>query len=605
MAGTEIQYGQFGGSGTASASDSVGSVTLKDVLTRSVTQEVVYDSTGLDPIYTKIVIEVDTTLIGKVAAGVIPTLGFGDTRKLADVIRHVQGILLTPRRHFKMTVGGVTLFDVNPAESETGTASAIQRLGNTDVNNGPKLTFTVNEIISGKVARCTVRCEMAVPNCKSAILGGANPGLISLRFWTSDELDENWYVTRTFHGRLRVASKNFEPHSFRHLIFPPVGDGFKRKSVNVAEDPNGLELEFTVVDQEFFMSCPAPATTWSGKHTVSSPYAGTIIGIADVHVTLEGPRNTSKAELIQLAVQIIDNKLQLDTGHLATSGLEGRAVLLYYAIEDTLHLNRITATAKVRVVQASTSTGNIFSDTMGQPVTIDDYNLNRSRTWNPSAATNLTGIVLQSLGSSCSPPLPGFRTSTSSSSKNGSTSYVAHGEETSVTAELRTLDKRDNSYSPETDAAAYNVYMLSSEVFIDQGTAGLPVGSTSSSSKSASLVVVQLHEPTGSRKIRVIAERLSEPPKIPKPLRSFTMDGILNTLKSWKLVGSSVTLAGDGVTPIYRVEGVIDYWLDNAPDPDTNFIPVGQNPAIENGKVVNMLPPTIFSKTLTEAARKK
>lgn len=563
-------------------------ITFKDVLTRNITQEVVPDSTGLNPLYVRIVVEADVTII---AGSGTTSIGFKGSGTIPTVLAAVQQKILEPRRNFSMTIGSIPLFDIIPAANEAFTASPGNSLNRLDVNNGPKASLEVREMISNKVARATFRIEMAVPNCPGATLGD---GVLSLRFWTNDDIDENWYTTRTFNGRLRVASKNVKLQDFRNFIFPPIAGGFKRKSVSLQEDPNGLELEFTVVDEEFYVSCPRPATTWRGTHNVSTPFAGGVIGDSEVRVELEGPRDTSKSELIQLAIKIIDNKLQLETSTLASRESEGRAMLLYYAVSEDLGRNRITATARVRHTTASTTSGgNIFIKTVGQPLTIPDYQFNRSRGFNPTAT--LSNIVAQKLTTSCNPDID-TASSSKGKQKRRTRSGAKEGDPPEVDIGIRELEDYETSYSDDHGQKLYTAYRLSSQVMAPQGVVGLPVGSASGSSVD-SQVFVQLHEPPANMIVRVVSERVGEPPEVPFPRKSYTdsKTGIVHTLLYWDVSSAAVALTGDGRSQIFHVEAFFEYGLNREPDLSKDKLEIGHNPAIKRSQVVTSLPTNMFT----------
>lgn len=591
MSGTNITY---------------NGIQFLDVLTKDINQEVVYDSTGVDPVYVKVIVEADVTILTSTGS-----LGYGVNDNLASVISTVQSAIMTPRRNFIMSVNGTDLFNVKPAATAPGAApnnggigqgvALGKTKGGTDINHGPKASLVIHHIVGDKVARGTLRVELAIANCGAQTIN-ANYGVVNLRFWAADEVDENWYTTRTFHGRLRVASKNVSVHELRELVFPPVASGFKRKSVSLQEDPNGLELEFTIVDEEFPVSCPKPATTWKGTHNASTPFIGGVIGESEVRVTLEGPRDTSKAKLISLAVNIIDSKLHIKTSTGTGAGSLATSVLLYYAISDSLHENRITATAKIRHATALTkSGGNIFSKSIGQPLELEsEYDHNRARQWGPPTA-GLSGLFIQLLQTSCNPS-SGFRgqTGTSIKKSSGKEKPVDPGEEPGDTYELSgeiaPLNPHEVKYSEKQDEHIYsNHYRMSSEFIVNQGTVGLPVGSTSSSS-GTSLAVVSLHKPVARKVIRVVAERVGAAPDIPKPRTSFVSGNITHTLKEWDLTGGAVALSADGRTEIFHVEASIEYWMSKAPTPGVDSFEIGRIPSLDD--VSTTLPANIFTTDL-------
>lgn len=306
---------------------SYNGVTLYNVVTRRFEQEPVYDKSGTDLLYFRIVVGVT----GYVHAGNFASSDSGPfatsyhrlvNNDLAGGQRSYQGGatvnfnyirsgLTSPRGKFRMWL------DANSIQSSTGTGSLLsvdpgdgkKSLG-VDLNNGPKpKSVRIGKVVGDNMIRIEFEIELCVLNCDSTETQYATrneSGVLSNRWSMQDDIDENFYTVRTVQGVLVITSATLNPHSFRNLVMPPLTPGFRRDRVTFVASADGLTLEYTIVDREMAYAPPKPATKWELRHTVTT--GNGLVTQSAVNVVLYGNRDTDKHKLFELAARIIEVK---------------------------------------------------------------------------------------------------------------------------------------------------------------------------------------------------------------------------------------------------------------------------------------------------------
>lgn len=176
-----------------------------------------------------------------------------------------------------------------------------------DLNNGPKPTaLRVMSISGDAIFRVEFEIEICKMECDSEGNCLNDSGVLSNRWTMTDDIDNNFYTTRTLQGVLKTITARLNPQSFRAFVVPPLGSGFRRSHMTFIASADGLSLNYTVVDTEIAFSAPPPATTWKLSH--SEMTGSGIISNSEVFVMLGGPRGVNKKLLIAIACQIIEAK---------------------------------------------------------------------------------------------------------------------------------------------------------------------------------------------------------------------------------------------------------------------------------------------------------
>ena len=385
-------------------------VKLYRCLTRSFEQVPVYDESGTDLMYWKFTVSVTGFLHGHPQTSFYGLVGSPWPTSTHQPLRastitsaatqHVgMRYMLAPRQSFVMTMGattgptsgvsapsgGTVLLQANPVET---TPSLLSGLTNYDVNNGPRCTsFVVTHMVTDEVYRVDATFEICKVECdeNGAALGNTR-GVLSHRWSVSDSLETNLRTTRTYSGRLRVASANINATSFRHMCVPPLQPGFRRDAMSFRVTESALELDYTITDNEVMAAAPYPARRWSIEHTVQSNNAK--MGDSSISVMLEGDRNCNKGDLIEIAIYTISAKM---FGKRPEALIPGEPTAILTSLSFTDHIgdvNRITAHATTKSTLDATlgwraairgrnptptdpATGN--PDALGRPLLATDF----------------------------------------------------------------------------------------------------------------------------------------------------------------------------------------------------------------------------------------
>jgi hypothetical protein len=133
---------------------------------------------------------------------------------------------------------------------------------------------------------------------------------LSNRWTCADDIDENLYLrSRVFVGELKLANPLVNPHDFRELVVPAISPGMRLKSMSFRQSADQLNLQYTVIHEEVHVTAPHPATSLRISHKLS--HAEYAIEIDEVlAITLRGPRDVKKSDLVSLAARIADGKIR-------------------------------------------------------------------------------------------------------------------------------------------------------------------------------------------------------------------------------------------------------------------------------------------------------
>ena len=317
-------------------------VTIYNAQTTSWEETVEYDSSGMNMIGNKINLAFQGCVypddFNKTTIKDIPNV---DPKiktphisfKLANILRQLS----MPRAKLKVYDDrdkDVVFFEAFPLYEEAieGEAPLPQytetEKRNADINGGPKpRNISVSNIV-GRFALINFSIEVTKIRCLGGETGNpddlskyspADGFVVSNRVTTEESLDSNFYVTRTYNGKLRISSTEKSVHFYRHLFYPPLEDGFRRESVRFAESEDGLTLSYSVTDKQARCSAPYPATAFSGNVDYSIQNSATMsLGVS---LSMTGAPYTPKTALVSRAVQAVNAKIKefMNKGH--TNGI--------------------------------------------------------------------------------------------------------------------------------------------------------------------------------------------------------------------------------------------------------------------------------------------
>jgi hypothetical protein len=560
-------------------------VTLQDVLTRNIETSIVREPTDTDAIYLKIKVTADTVVVTNDGSLGI-TLGTAD---LGTATKALLLLMNAPRKRFIMRVGNVKLFDILPIAGPPGTQFGTPGEGGwLDIKNGPEASLTIHEIISDYSMRVTFSVTCHVPI--SGELIDSTSGVLSLKWWQTDSYDENFFVTRKTVGRLNVASAYVSVHALRNFVLPPLQGGFKRTNIDLAEDPSGLILDFTITDRQEYAAPPWPATKWSGRFTVSQPFLGETMGHAECRVSLEGPPEVSRAALVTLAARILFQRLKLTNMGSKDSSMTEGAVVESLVFSEALERNQVDAVGRVRIIADNSKRvffQNIVETEMGKhlkpEVALDGgYDPTRFQKRFGQLA-GLSGLFLDALQEPGNTNIYRLANQEEFSISGSVPSEEEPKEGTAVTAvTAEAIEAVEDDASDEHRKAPYLKASMKSTLFSNSGTIRVPrgVGSTEPISLTEdNTKKIKLHRGQTYRKIIVEMTRVGEAPQIPDPKDSFTDEalGVTHTLVHTDFsIDASGTLS-DGRTAVNKVKMYLVYALSKTPDLSKG-VPYGKLP---------------------------
>lgn len=524
-------------------------VTLRNVLTRAFSQEAVYDEiSGTDLVFHKYTIQVTAYVHGRTnvfTTGTIPTVS-GSAVATEVLIRQR---LLAPRGDFRFTVAGEPLLFANRAD---------------DRNNGPKpRRCVVAKIAGSQLLRIDYEIEVCVVDCDS---DRNHYGVLSNRWGFEDSIDTDWYTRRTIRGRLRVARLDLNPQAFRGWVVPPLQDGFRRESMDFVTTPDGLTLEYTIVDQQTYAAAPYPATSWKCTHTESTNDG--VKSAGELSVELRGPSGVDKRALIQLAAILVEGVLRIGR----SPHDEANVLIEQAAIIDHMHDSAIEM--RVRVLQTYNDPETYFSihgNRLGKPPDdslIPGYDRFKSPVPTQVDLASPTGLFISYLQNPCNTTHrvdEGQRTTQAAiESKRDATTIT-----TSTGTPYPTSPRQE--YTQRHRQFMYTYYTVDSEYRIDGNRLQLPIaGSPSTSGRSNRRPtgrVVRLADPTAQRIITIEAERAGTWPEL-SMIEDLTSDPTGTArLLSAVVENRNSKLSADGVTRIYYLRQVLIYALDRPPRP--------------------------------------
>lgn len=553
-------------------------VTVKDCLLQAIDQAPVYNEANTDPIAIRTtmvirgLIQVNEDL-GAVRIGTPVTTHLGDAR---SVMRRLS----EPRKRFTFEISpGVTLFDISPDGVPENTAP--QDGGEKDLNNGPRPTVRVDSIRGRRSMGIVFAIEFWTWTCAEA------NNVLNLRYYCTEDIDEDWYRTIQYQGTLRLRSRIQNPHNLRGLTLPPLQGGFKRVAMNFSESPDGLSLSFRIADRQTYAAPPFPATTWRGSFDVIAN-EGTKV-VESVNVTLSGPPHVAKADLLNVAFRIIDTKLNL----LANIGGEETAVVIEEAhFSESLERNEITAS--MRVFHAKDPLERLLAignDNFGKPlpgsVALDgNYDPHRHQFPVFPNAT-LAGLFTSAIQDPCHPAaMSGTQVSVTIEDPD-----ETEGSEAEAPGDGDIGDLVENLLDSQAQRSIYYNYQISSTLEQKTGVHILPLSAVVNNQYVAP---IQFHGGIAYRTIRVVAERIGLPPELPAPL-NFTdpINGIEHILLEFETEASGTRLAADGISRIHYVRMRIKYGLSRPTGPNDSIY-TATMPYDKLTLETNFLPATVF-----------
>lgn len=148
--------------------------------------------------------------------------------------------------------------------------------------------------------------------------------------WTClEQIDTNFFTTRTYRGALRIASPNINVMDYRVLCNPPLIPGMRRESIDYQQSEDKMTLSYTIVDKEVFVTPPNDFTGLTINHSESAVEFGNLSNVR-LEVKLSGTRQASRQTMMQYALAIVDYKLHINQ---QAAGFNNQFQLLFDQLE--------------------------------------------------------------------------------------------------------------------------------------------------------------------------------------------------------------------------------------------------------------------------------
>ncbi len=268
-------------------------------------------------------IQVQAVLNMNYIATIFPSLALGTntagqvlpllTRSPADIVKIIRGKLLQPRQQLSFKFNGYELIPT----AITGNP------GTVDSQNGPKPLYCNIVQLNNETFlvdyRITARYWENLSTTTPYPPTNFNGNVVLYNRWTETvEIDKANYTKRLREGNYVIRSDNTLGRTadggdrirnrFATLGVP---SGFIRESARYTVTPDGLGIQYNIVDREVYKYPPKPAYEASGKYTeISSRGGGKRYGHVQVH--LKGSKdgiNCSQASLVALAAAVCGARL--------------------------------------------------------------------------------------------------------------------------------------------------------------------------------------------------------------------------------------------------------------------------------------------------------
>ena len=512
-------------------------ILLQNVLTKEFDQELIYDESGTDPLYQRTMISVlgyVHDIQGAGPGGVFPQNGFTTT----DIYNYVKSSLLNPRGNLLMTVGSATLYQCDPSN---------------DVNNGPKPKHVrVTKIAGSKVFLVEFTIECAKVDCLNS---SNSQGVLNNRWSLEDAIDYNLFTTRTLRGKLRLNSITLNPQTFRDWVLPPLQLGFRRDSMDFVTTPDGLVLEYAVVDSQQFAAPPPGVQNWTCDHTEGTNDGVTSTSHIAIH--LEGKPSVNKQQLISVGAQIVQ-------AILAKQPFDQTTLIEQCAITDHMHNSSIDFQMTIRQTNKTPQeyyTANL--QTMGKPLVLPGYDPQQWPVPSDVDIASPTGLLISYLQTPCN---DNHMVSQAASPSTAPITSPRDGPRISTSTGILT-GTGSPGWSTEQLTAAYTHYSVESHYDIHSMRLALPIAAAASGSISnTTRSVVTLGPPNAFRVVKTVAERFGTWPNLP-PLASAYQDptGLAVLVDKSEVKADGPLLSNDGSNRVFNIEQTLIYSLQRAP----------------------------------------
>jgi len=566
-------------------------VQLHNVVTREWHQEVEYDESHSDQLFTRFKLRFEGLIHGTSGneqyMGVPAWTGFAAVGAGAgnaiDTYQNVRKYLTQARGVLQIQMGGRTVLYCEPATGQN--LASYQR----DVDNGPHpIACDLIHIAAENVFRVSFSITCTLLECFTY---AGMPFVLSNRWSIAESMDEQFFITRNIRGKIRMSTSIVPGHAFKYIVTPGLEPTFKRMRVDYAVSSNGLDANYSIVDRQTHTAAPWPATSIDAVHTESTAASeGGTFFHSSVQVRMTGSPEADKRLLIRRCVELIYWKLDLNNKKFGQDWFVVNGAIIDNIGESNAVECRLTIGHFWNPKEHAENLAHLMAGEVGAPLTSQTFpQIANEGPYSPQVSRNpqmygyysLDGIRDPSamlyalhcfLQQPCQPDLDhqiaqGSFSPYSSGEPDSTTTTVTQQESASLNP-----DWADENYDyEEQEAGLYTVARAESTYSAVPCRVQLPIARNSAGGLEDgddTSVTMGLAATQCRREIRVEAERIGKWPGLPAPLDSYT-DGDLKgkLLKHWDRYLPPV-LTPDGRKKVYKVEAYYLYALNRPPRTD-------------------------------------
>lgn len=234
----------------------------------------------------------------------------GTTNNPAEIMASLRTQLNKPRRALSFSFNGKELLPrlIGPGTVDAKNGPQVKACNYVNMTNN---TFLLNFAITAYYWENRGQSNTSVvPLVGAAARAGNN--VIWNRWSEWVDIDNANYSTLTREGKYIIRSDNMdgvEADDVRsNMAVVGVIDGFLRRSSYYKQSPDGLGIEYRVVDEEVFKLPPNPAFEAKGQYVESTTKLGAMRWGA-AKVWLKGDKATRQEDLVKLAIAVVARKL--------------------------------------------------------------------------------------------------------------------------------------------------------------------------------------------------------------------------------------------------------------------------------------------------------
>lgn len=232
------------------------------------------------------------------------------------LLYRMRSVLSRPRGYFQILWGETT---ADTAYYTFGPGTAAGSGLNADIAYGPLVeNLEIEEIAGGLCAFYRWTITTVQKECFGSCGTGSNlsaplSNILSNTVKTSIDIDQNFLMTRTVSGELKVKSSAGNADRFRQATDPGEIKNFKRTAKRFSLSADGLTLNYEYIDKEVHWTLPRPITTGQASFSIKQGGMG---GIANCSLSgqFEAPSDVSKSEIISVIYVLLASKINPTAG---------------------------------------------------------------------------------------------------------------------------------------------------------------------------------------------------------------------------------------------------------------------------------------------------